>query len=175
LRVKQTGVVSAVLGESLRSLRRLPDIRAAIEGLILFLVVLVAGALAVQAGILRIDPAPREEIRTLWLSVILFPVLAEELIFRSWLPRGAWMAAAFSLVAFVVWHPLQAGLGLATAQPEFRDPGFLMLVAILGGACTLARLRSGSIWPGVVIHWGVVILWLALFGGSGAPSAVQPS
>jgi len=26
----------------------------------------------------------------------------------------------------------------------------------------------------VVIHWGVVVAWLALFGGNGATPALQP-
>ena len=47
------------------------------------------------------------------------------------------------------------------------------MVACLGLACTLTRVRSGSIWPGVVIHWGVVVAWLALFGGDGANLSVQ--
>ena len=59
----------------------------------------------------------------------------------------------------------QTWIGLPFGRPEFVDPAFLGLVAWLGLACTLARLRSGSIWPGVVIHWGVVVMWISLYGG----------
>jgi predicted Abi (CAAX) family protease len=39
------------------------------------------------------------------------------------------------------------------------------VVATLGLACTLSRIRSGSIWPSVIIHWGIVVVWIALFRG----------
>lgn len=170
------GAVPGAIIETFAAVRRLPDLRAAIEGLIFFLLMMLAGAWAVQAGVLSINPAPREQAAMLWLSVFLFPVLAEELVFRGWLPRGAPLPAILSFIAFVAWHPLQVVLNLPFARPEFREPHFLGLVAMLGFLCTLARVRSGSIWPGVVIHWGVVVAWLALFGGGADPgSPVQPA
>ena len=166
--VTENGRRAGPLAETFAALRRLPDLRAAIEALILFLLVMLAGAWAVQAGVLKLAPLPRAQIATLWLSVFLVPALLEELAFRSWLPRGAALAAVASFVAYVAWHPLQVWLGLPFARPEFQNPFFLMLVACLGLACTLTRVRSGSIWPGVVIHWGVAVTWLALFGGATA-------
>lgn len=165
------GVTQTLISNTLASLRRLPDLRAAIEGVILFLLVVGAGIWAVQMGVLVLDPAPRATVGAISLSAFLFPALAEELVFRSWLPRGAPLAAVASFIAYVFWHPLQVILNLPFARPEFTDASFLGLVAWLGLACTLARIRSGSIWPGVVIHWGVVVLWLALFGGA---AQVQP-
>ena len=162
-----------LIATALASVRRLPDLRAAIEGLILFLIVVGAGIWAVQAGILVLDPAPAPHVGAISLSAFLLPALAEEIVFRSWLPRGAPLAAVASFLAYVFWHPLQVLLHLPLARPEFTDASFLGLVAWLGLACTLARVRSGSIWPGVIIHWGVVVLWLALFGGNGAD--VQPT
>lgn len=159
------GVIQTLLSNTLASLRRLPDLRAAIEGLVLFLVVVGAGVWAVQMGLLQLNPVPRDNVGAISLSAFLVPALAEELVFRSWLPRGAPLAAVASFLAYVFWHPLQVILQLPFARPEFTDASFLGLVAWLGLACTLARVRSGSIWPGVVIHWGVVVLWLALFGG----------
>jgi uncharacterized protein len=160
--------------ESLAALRRLPDLRAALEALVLFLLVLLAGAWAVGDGVLTLDPIPSSQMMTVWLSAFLMPALLEELLFRGWLPRGAALAAIASFIAFVLWHPLQVWLNLPFARPEFTRPGFIMVVACLGFACTLTRIRSGSIWPGVVIHWGVVVAWLALFGGQGATGALQP-
>lgn len=159
----------------LAALRRLPDLRAALEALALFLIVLLAGAWAASDGVLNLDPMDRTQVQTLWLSAFVMPSLLEELVFRGWLRRGAPIPAIASFLAFVFWHPLQVMLNLPFARPEFTSPGFLMVVATLGFACTLTRVRSGSIWPGVVIHWGVVVAWLALFGGAGAATgAVQP-
>jgi len=160
--------------QSLAALRRLPDIRAALEALVLFLLVLLAGAWAVGDGVLALDPMPRGQMMSIWISAFMTPALLEELAFRSWLPRGAPAAAIASFVAFVLWHPLQVWLNLPFGRPEFTRPGFLMVVACLGLACTLTRVRSGSIWPGVIIHWGVVVAWLALFGGQGATGVDQP-
>jgi predicted Abi (CAAX) family protease len=159
---------------ALASLRRLPDVRAAIEGVILFLVVILAGAWAVQMGVLVLAPVPRENVAAISLTAFFLPALIEELVFRSWLPRGAPFAAIASFVAFILWHPLQVILNLPFARPEFSDASFLGLVAWLGLACTLARVRSGSIWPGVVIHWGAVVVWLALFSGDAAAGGGQP-
>ena len=158
-------MTQTLISNTIASLRRLPDLRAAIEGVILFLLVIGAGAWAVQMGVLVLDLAPSTNVGAISLSAFLLPALAEELVFRSWLPRGAPLAAVASFLAFILWHPLQHLLHLPFARPEFTDTSFLGLVAWLGLACTLARVRSGSIWPGVIIHWGVVVLWLALFGG----------
>lgn len=161
--------------ETLASLRRLPDLRAALEALGLFILVLLAGAWAANDGVLTLNPLDRPHLQTLWLSAFLMPALLEELVFRSWIGgRGAALAAVASFLAFVLWHPVQVWLNLPSARPVFTDPGFLMVVATLGFACTLTRVRSGSLWPGVVIHWGVVVAWLALFGGDVAAGGVQP-
>jgi predicted Abi (CAAX) family protease len=152
------------LSEILAGLKRLPDMRAAIEALLLFLLVIAAGYWAASTGVLRSNPlSSRGELLPIWLSAFLVPALSEELIFRGWLRRGMPIAAVASLLAFIAWHPLQVGLNLPFARPEFLDPRFLSLVAWLGLACTLSRLRSGSIWPAVIIHWGVVVVWIALY------------
>jgi uncharacterized protein len=154
----------AVIGNLAAGLKRLPDLRGAVEALILFLVVVAAGIWAAMSGVLESHPlSSRSEILTISLSTFFVPSLAEELVFRGWLRKGAPIAASLSLVAYVFWHPLQVWLGLPFARPEFLDPRFLSLVAWLGLACTLSRIRSGSIWPAVIIHWGVVVVWIALY------------
>lgn len=153
------------VSETIAALKRLPDLRAAIEALLLFLMVIAAGVWAATNGVLELKPAPRDQLMTIWLSAFLVPALSEEVIFRGWVRKGAPLAAVASLIAYIVWHPLQTMLNLPFGRPEFQDPGFLGLVAWLGLACTLSRLRSGSVWPGVVIHWGVVVAWLAIYGG----------
>jgi uncharacterized protein len=153
------------LDEAVASLKRLPDMRAAIEGLLLFLMVVAAGVWAAMSGVLVPEPAQRSEMLAISLSAFLIPALGEELAFRGWVRKGAPLAAVISLLAYIVWHPVQTWLNLPFGQPEFLDPRFLSLVAWLGLACTLSRIRSGSIWPAVIIHWGAAVVWKALYGG----------
>jgi predicted Abi (CAAX) family protease len=152
------------MGELFAGLKRLPDMRAAIEALLLFLLVIAAGFWAAHTGVLELHHrSSRGELLAISLSAFLVPSLAEELVFRGWLRKGMPIAAVISLLAFIAWHPLQTRLGLPFGRPEFTDAGFLSLVAVLGFACTLSRIRSGSIWPAVIIHWGTVVVWIALY------------
>jgi len=153
------------IADIIASLKRLPDLRAAIEGLLLFLVVLAACAWGANSGVLVLKPLNQDQLAVTWLSAFLVPTLSEELIFRGWVKKGAPIAAVCSLLAYIAWHPIQTLLGLPFAHPEFTNPAFLGLVAWLGFACTLSRIRSGSIWPAVVIHWGIVVMWKSLYGG----------
>lgn len=157
--------LSPIVGEVFASLRRLPDFKAAVEALLLFLVVVAAGIWAATTGVLELKPVSRDQVFAISLSAFLVPVMAEELIFRGWLRKGAPVAAAASLLAYIAWHPLQAIMQLPFGRPEFLDLRVLALIALLGLACTLSRIRSGSIWPSVIIHWGIVVVWKALFAG----------
>jgi len=150
----------------IRSVLRLPDLRAAIEALVLFMAVIAAGAVAAWQGVLVLDHAPPEAMSTIFLTAFFVPALVEELVFRGWLRDGEPLVAGLSMIAFVLWHPVQYLLGSPFAHPAFIEPGFLALVGVLGFACTLSRLRSGTIWTGVVIHWGAAVVWLTLFAGS---------
>ncbi|MEP7209876.1 MAG: CPBP family glutamic-type intramembrane protease [Alphaproteobacteria bacterium] len=158
--------VAIFLANLISGLIRMPDLRGAIEALGLFILVLLAGAGAMQLGVLTFHPLTDQAAITR-ISMIAFfvPGFSEEVIFRGWLPKGQKVVAAISLVAFVAWHPIQVLIGSPFAEPVFIDPLYLLLVAFLGLCCTVSRLRSGSIWPSVVIHWGVVVIWKALFGG----------
>jgi predicted Abi (CAAX) family protease len=154
------------LANLISGLIRMPDLRGAIEALGLFILVLLAGGLGMQAGVLTFHPlADQKAITQISLIAFFVPGISEEVIFRGWLPKGQPVVAAISLVAFVAWHPIQVLIGSPFAEPVFIDPRYLLLVAFLGLCCTTSRLRSGSIWPSVVIHWGVVVIWKALFGG----------
>ena len=94
------------------------------------------------------------------------PALGEEMLFRVGLAglKGFWRAT-LALALFVLWHPVQVWLDLPMAQPAFLEPGFLLIAAALGLACTIAWRMTGSIWPAVVIHWVTVVGWKALMGG----------
>ena len=156
---------SGPVSDTLAALKRLPDLRAAIEGLLLFLMVVCAGAWAASSGVLHLKPLPNDELLLTWLSAFIIPTLSEEVLFRGWVRRGAPLAAVASLLAYILWHPVQTWVGLPFGRPEFLDPAFLGVIAWLGLACTLSRIRSGSVWPAVVIHWGVVVMWKSLYGG----------
>lgn len=163
---QRSSPVAVVLANLLGGLARMPDLRGAIEALGLFIVVLLAGAWAAQAGVLVFDPlADQTAVTSISVVAFFVPGVSEEVTFRGWLPKGNLPAAAISLAAFVAWHPFQVLIGSPFAEPVFLKPGYLALVALLGLCCTISRLRSGSIWPSVVIHWGVVVIWKALFGG----------
>lgn len=103
-------------------------------------------------------------------AVFAAPVaLAEEAIFRGALtPARAErpserLQMVGALAAFVGWHVLQGAIWPATRRVFWRTD-FLAATAVLGAACTLLRLRSGSILPGVALHWGVIVAWRALGG-----------
>ncbi|MEO0488081.1 MAG: hypothetical protein AAFZ49_00815, partial [Cyanobacteria bacterium J06659_2] len=84
--------------------------------------------------------------------------------------EGATISAFFawglvSLGVFIVSHPLNAIVFFPTRRTTFFDPIFLTLAGLLGGICTLAYGLSGSLWPPVLLHWVIVVIWLLLFGG----------
>ncbi|MDQ2696273.1 MAG: CPBP family glutamic-type intramembrane protease [Pseudomonadota bacterium] len=112
------------------------------------------------------------------LASFIAPSLGEEMLFRV-LPiphaseaveprrRRAWAATA--LILFVLWHPLNAWLLKPWLGPLFYDPLFLLLAGLLGLACTVAYLRTGSLWPPVLIHWLAVLVWNLCLGGPALP------
>lgn len=105
---------------------------------------------------------------------LLHPAFSEELFFRVlFLPHksenvsglGLWGWIVLSLICFIVCHPLNAISFFPQAKEVFFDPVFLFLAGVLGGVCTVVYWYSGSVWPAVVLHWVVVVVWLLLFGG----------
>lgn len=103
------------------------------------------------------------------LSVMVIPALTEEIVFRGPLPtqgesRHAALWYAGGLIVFVLWHVIEAKIFLPGAH-LFLTPGFLAAAGALGVACAFMRWRSGSLWPGVVVHGLAVFLWQALLGG----------
>jgi|SRR5579871_1412332 len=155
-----------ILASLIGGLLRLPDIKGAVEGLVFFLVVLLAGYGLVEVGALHYNPIQdRQQISSISLSAWFLPAIPEELAFRGWLRKRDYFPAAMSLLLFVAWHPLQVLVHSPFGEAVFLDWRYLAFVFWLGLCCTISRMRSGSIWPSVVIHWGVVVLWKALFDG----------
>ena len=108
------------------------------------------------------------------LALVAFvaPAFGEEFLFRVLLlPRpGAPVPAsriALSAALFVLWHPPQALFFGTHWAAVVLNPFFLATVAVLGVALGRLYVRTGSIWPCVLLHWTAVVGWKALFG---APS-----
>ncbi|WP_208099188.1 CPBP family glutamic-type intramembrane protease [Nostoc sp. 106C] len=109
------------------------------------------------------------------LAICLFtPAITEELFFRVLLlphvtedvsRNKKWLWGGISLVIFIVYHPLNALTAYPAGFPTFMNPVFLLQAAFLGIVCTIAYFQSGSLWPSVVMHWVIVVVWLLFFGG----------
>ena len=128
-----------------------------------------------RSGFLTIDvQTSKSTIVGVLVGCLLSPGLTEELFFRVLIlphpeENASGLALLFwggvSLALFVVYHPLNALTFYPEGRSTFMNPVFLRLAAILGGACTVAYLQSGSLWSAVAIHWLAVTVWLLLLGG----------
>lgn len=135
---------------------------------------LVAAPIALAAGIVHRDLALRPGTLPLVAGRALFlPALLEESLFRVMAnphpeekvsSRALTVAAAASLGLYLVLHPLVGYL--LPGGEVFGTAPFLLLVALLGSGCLWLYRRSGSLWPPLLLHWLVVVAWLAL-GGRG--------
>ena len=121
--------------------------------------------LAAITGLLRYNP----DLSRLSPMVFLIPAFTEELIFRGPLPTQDDMTRpilwlGLGVVIFTLWHVVEATTFLPGAR-LFLTPGFLACAAVLGAACAWMRYRTGSLWPGVLFHGIVVLVWQVLFSG----------
>jgi len=110
----------------------------------------------------------------LTLITLLFPATAEELFFRVLLlPHKIELASltyqlisgSISLTLFIIYHPLNATFFIRNARTIFSNFAFLTSAAFLAIVCTIAYLKSGSIYPPIILHWIIVLGWLLGFGG----------
>jgi len=96
------------------------------------------------------------------------PALVQEVLFRALLLPSAldgvpplamvpWLALSVGL--FVAWHGLPLGRGREALRMRRSDPRGLVQLSLLGLACGLAFVVSGSLWPSVWIHWLAVLVW----------------
>ena len=131
-------------------------------------------AVGLGAGLLRFELISAKLAPLLLVTLFVFPSLLEEAFFRGILiPRDtidretarSILAIAWSTLAFVAWHPLNAATINPSAPPLFFDPAFLTVVAALGVTCGYAYLVSRSLWVPVLIHWATVVVWLFFLGG----------
>jgi uncharacterized protein len=160
----------------LTSLRTLPSPRGW-----LFCLAVSAAALALMmaigfvTGLYRLQPtepglAPR------MLMVFFIPALGEEIPFRGLLTPGPNQSArprleiAVSTGLYTLWHVFEGLTFLKSAAHVFLRPDFLLCCAVLGLGCAIMRHRTGSIWPAVILHWALVVIWQTWLGGVSALS-----
>ncbi|MGF1990723.1 MAG: CPBP family glutamic-type intramembrane protease [Nostoc sp. ZfuVER08] len=150
------------------------------DWLIAGLLLVIYGAIAIPFGWkfnflqIQVWSANLLDQSLLVLRCLFTPAILEELIFRvfllphpteiiSWFNWVLW--GIFSLLLFVVYHPLNAKTFFRKGLSTFFNLVFLSLAALLGIICTLAYAITGSLWVIVLIHWVVVVVWLIVFGG----------
>lgn len=108
------------------------------------------------------------------VSLFLIPALFEEIVFRGLLlphkerrisTKGLMFYAAFSVVIFIAWHPINAMTINPPAYPLFTNPVFLCLAALMAIACTVTYIKTGSLWVPIALHWLTVLPWVFFLGG----------
>lgn len=109
----------------------------------------------------------------LWLTLpvtLMFPSLAEELIFRAPLllarrPSRRIAALLWATAGFTLWHVVEALTFLPAGAPVLLRLDFLAIAAAFGVAATIVVLKTGRLWPAVMMHWVMVVGWKQLFSG----------
>ncbi|MBE9043679.1 CPBP family intramembrane metalloprotease [Pleurocapsales cyanobacterium LEGE 10410] len=104
-----------------------------------------------------IAPAFLEET---FFRALLLPYPSDKIALDSYI---AW--ATFSLLLFIIYHPLNALTFFSQGRATFFNPVFLGLATSLGIICTTAYWQTGSLWLPVIIHWLTVVIWLLCFSG----------
>jgi uncharacterized protein len=169
-RAVNSGTGARLARRTWRSSTALPSPRHWAETLALGVAAGAAGyALGRATGLFRPRPgAPRLADA---LAVLVVPALGEELIFRGALTpsrdevRDDVRAVAGSTALFTLWHVLEAATFMRGARATFLRPDFLALAALEGVVCAWLRRRTGSIWPGVLLHAAEVFVWKTWLGG----------
>lgn len=159
------------------ALLTIPTLRSwLVSFFLLFVIALICLPIGFYSGLLEVEILQLSFIGMIKILVsrFFFPSFAEELLFRVLLlpsptlntPVNIQLTMAFtSIVLYVIGHPIFAFLFYQKAFGVFTNPGFLLSALILGITLTISYLHSRSIWPPVVIHWIVVIVWLLIFDG----------
>lgn len=158
-------------------LRTLPNARGWAESVAAaFALAAVATPLGLAGGLLAPHPGGGPGP---WRGIVLpfvVPALVEECVYRGLLlphprlsrlrsrQRAPWWVG--SLILYVGAHPLDAALFRPAAEGVLGAPAFLLEAALLGTAATVVYERTGSLWPGVLLHGAVVAAWLHLGGAA---------
>ena len=158
----------------IRSLTTLPSPQGWLWCAAVAVVTLAAmGTIGFATGLYHLTPTqPGLALRL--LTVLVIPALGEEAVFRGLLTPGSdettrpGGAIALSTGLYTLWHVVEALTFLPAAAPVFLRPDFLLCCAILGLGCAILRWRTGSLWPAVILHWALVVVWQTWLGGVSA-------
>ncbi len=156
------------------SLRTLPSSRGWLFCATIFTATLaIMAAIGFTTGLYHLTPTqPGLPLRM--LTVFFIPALGEEIPFRGLLTPGPgesrrpWLAITVSTTLYTLWHVVEALTFLPAAAPTFLRPDFLACCAVLGLGCAITRFKTGSIWPAVILHWTLVVVWQTWLGGISA-------
>ena len=108
------------------------------------------------------------------ISLFFIPSLFEEIVFRGLLLPHKERAvsaihllfyAVFSVVLFIAWHTFNAMTINHAAYTMFTNPLFLSFAALMGIACTITYIKTGSLWVPIAIHWLTVVVWVFFLSG----------
>ena len=128
-------------------------------------------AVGFSGSLYALHPAATHGLAWRMLSVLIAPAIGEELVFRGLLvpdrheAASPWAWLVVATAVFTAWHVVEAKTFLPAAAPMFLRPDFLVCAALLGAGCGLIRWRTASLWPGVALHWTMVMLWQTWLGG----------
>ena len=173
----QFPILASLIFRSFAGFTTFPDAR----GLSIALwVLLIYGAIAIPLGVskgfLQVSAPAGNVFSLLFLTIkaLILPVFIEEWLFRVVLlphpTEGVTLAAwvlwiGLSLFLYVIYHPLRANTLFPEGYPTFCQPIFLLLTGLLGIACTVVYVLTGSAWAAIFVHWIVAAIWLFGLGG----------
>lgn len=169
-------MIDAIADRVITAFTTLPDIQgwlftAAILGI--YAAIAIPTSLRLQFTTLELQQNWKK-IAIVLITTFFIPGLSEELLFRAiLLPHPSettstiqlWLWISVNLVLFVAYHPFEGLTYAKVQQKTMMNPVFLLLAGLLGMACAIAYLHTGSIWPSVIIHWVTVAVWRLCLGG----------
>ena len=129
------------------------------------------GLVGFSTGLYVLEPARLQGLPLRLLTVLIAPAIGEEAIFRGLLipdrteTQKPWILLLVATAIFTAWHVAEVRTFLPAAAAMFTRPDFLACAAILGLGCGVIRWRTGSLWPGVALHWLMVTIWQTWLGG----------
>ena len=130
---------------------------------------LAMAAIGLATGLYSLGAGDPSALPLTMLTVLFVPAIGEEVFFRGLMvpsrPERPSLAIAVSTILYVLWHPFEGFTFLPGARDLFARPDFLLVTGLLGLACAVTRWRTGSIWPAVLLHWAVVVIWKTWLGG----------
>lgn len=128
-------------------------------------------AIGFLSGWLHWYPQDRwqDYVKALLMGIFLI-ALPFEVIFRGFLLSTlaqviARWAAWISTGLFVVYFPLFGFLNQTKWNGAFQMPSFWFSMLIFGIILSHIRIRSGSLWPVILIHGLAAATWMAFLGG----------